>query len=79
VLQRARQGLAQGDFKKAAKDYGTVIRKRYELDQVINDLRVAADHFPSEATLWQLLGDAYMRADRAEEAVEAYNRGMKAA
>jgi cytochrome c-type biogenesis protein CcmH/NrfG len=40
---------------------------------------VAADHFPSEATLWQLLGDAYMRADRAEEAVEAYNRGMKAA
>ena len=79
VLQRARQGLAQGDFKKAAKDYGTVIRKRHELDQVINDLRVAADHFPSEATLWQLLGDAYMRADRAEEAVEAYNRGMKAA
>lgn len=79
VLARARQHLSEGDFGKASKDYSTVIKKKYELDTVISDLRMAADHFPAEAGLWQLLGDAYMRADRLDEAVEAYNRGIQAA
>ena len=79
VLVHGRQHLSQGDFAKASKDYSTVIKKKYELDTVISDLRMAADHFPAEAGLWQLLGDAYIRADRLDEAVEAYNRGIQAA
>jgi tetratricopeptide (TPR) repeat protein len=79
VLARARQHLSHGDFAKASKDYSTVIKKKYELDTVITELRMAAEHFPAEAGLWQLLGDAYMRADRLDEAVEAYNRGIQAA
>ncbi len=78
VLARARQHLSKGDFAKASKDYSTVIKKKYELDTVITELQMAAEHFPSEAGLWQLLGDAYMRAERLEEAVGAYNRGMTA-
>jgi len=79
VLIRARGHLSRGDFAKASKDYSTVIKKKYELDSVITELRMAADHFPAEAGLWQLLGDAYMRADRLDEAVEAYSRGVQAA
>jgi cytochrome c-type biogenesis protein CcmH/NrfG len=78
-LARARQHLSHGDFGKASKDYATVIKKKYELDTVITELRMAAEHFPAEAGLWQLLGDAYMRAERLDEAVDAYNRGMQAA
>jgi hypothetical protein len=79
ALTRARQHLADGEFDKASKDYSTVIKKKYELDTVIDDLRMAAEHFPTEPGLWQLLGDAYMRADRLDEAVDAYNRGIQAA
>ncbi|MCJ7511952.1 MAG: tetratricopeptide repeat protein [Anaerolineales bacterium] len=78
ALARARQHLSKGDFDKASKDYATVIKKKYELETVITELRMAAEHFPSEAGLWQLLGDAYMRAERLDEAVDAYNRGIKA-
>ena len=79
ALTRARQHLADGEFDKASKDYSTVIKKKYELDTVISDLRMAAEHFPTEQALWQLLGDAYMRADRLDEAVDAYNKGIQAA
>jgi outer membrane biosynthesis protein TonB len=78
ALTRARQHLADGEFDKASKDYSTVIKKKYELDTVISDLRMAAEHFPTEPALWQLLGDAYMRADRLDEAVDAYNKGIQA-
>jgi cytochrome c-type biogenesis protein CcmH/NrfG len=76
-LDRARAQLAAGDLAKAAKEYGSVIKRRYELDQVIEELRMAAEHFPREAALWQALGDAYMRDERTTEAIAAYQKGME--
>ena len=76
-LDRARAQLAAGDLAKAAKEYGSVIKRRYELDKVIEELRMAAEHFPREAALWQALGDAYMRDERTTEAIAAYQKGME--
>ncbi len=78
-LERARQALGSGDIDRAVGEYGQLIKARNSLSQVVEDLQAALDQDPESSPLWQLLGDAYMKADRTSEAVKAYNRGMKEA
>jgi tetratricopeptide (TPR) repeat protein len=78
VLEDARQALATGDIASAAKHYGGLIKRREALGQVIEDLRIALERTPDAATLWQVLGDAYMKGDQTAEAIEAYRKGMEA-
>ena len=54
--------------------YQRLVRKGKHLDRIIADLQEALYRFPVEVDLWQLLGDAYMRADRLQEALEAYTK-----
>jgi cytochrome c-type biogenesis protein CcmH/NrfG len=56
-----------------------LIKGRRSLEAVITDLQIALDRSPENATLWQSLGDAYMKADQVSEAIDAYRRGMEAA
>jgi tetratricopeptide (TPR) repeat protein len=76
-LEVARQALAQGDFALAVVQYGGLIKKKRNLESVIGDLRGALDHEPRRPPLWQALGDAYMKANRLPEAIDAYRRGME--
>ena len=76
TLAVARHALASNDLQDAAKQYGTLIRRRSLLDDVMADLTVAVERLPDSPELWQALGDAYMKADRAAEAVEAYRHGL---
>ncbi len=78
VLEESRQALATGDIGSAAKHYAGLIKRREALGQVIEDLRIALERTPDAATLWQLLGDAYMKGDQTAEAIEAYRKGMEA-
>jgi cytochrome c-type biogenesis protein CcmH/NrfG len=68
--------VASDDLQGAAKHYGALIRRRTLLTDVVVDLKVAVDRMPDSPELWQALGDAYMKADRAAEAVEAYRHGL---
>jgi cytochrome c-type biogenesis protein CcmH/NrfG len=54
--------------------YNTLIKKNKNLDDVIADLQAALFNHPVEITLWQTLGDAYMKADRLQEALDAYTK-----
>ncbi len=76
TLSAARQAMASNDLKDAAKHYATLIRRRSLLDDVVADLKLAVERLPDNPELWQALGDAYMKADRAAEAVEAYRHGL---
>jgi tetratricopeptide (TPR) repeat protein len=76
TLAAARQAVASDDLQGAAKHYGALIRRRTLLTDVVVDLKVAVDRMPDSPELWQALGDAYMKADRAAEAVEAYRHGL---
>ncbi len=76
TLAAARQALASNDLKAAGKHYGALIRQRSLLEDVLVDLKVAVDRLPDSPELWQALGDAYMKADKAAEAVEAYRHGL---
>ena len=38
------------------------------------DLRDALYRYPVEVPIWQALGDAYMRANRLQDALDAYTK-----
>ena len=59
--------------------YGDLVKRKESLESVIEDLRIAVDRAPDNAALWQVVGDAYMRDDQTDEAIDAYRKGMDAA
>jgi predicted Zn-dependent protease len=79
ILEGARKALATGDYPKAASNYGTLIKRNFEVQAIAEELRLALDRNPRTPSLWQTLGDAYMKGDRLQDAIEAYRRGMEAA
>jgi len=78
-LQEARHALAVGDYRRAAHGYAAVIKKKYQLTEVTSELELALDRNPKASDLWQALGDAYMKGDRLQEAIDAYERGVAVA
>jgi tetratricopeptide (TPR) repeat protein len=79
ILDHARQALAADDIDQAVTAYRRLIKKKVELERVIEDLRTALERDPMRPDLWQVLGDAYMENDLLTEAIDAYKRGMEAA
>jgi hypothetical protein len=74
ILGQARDDLARGDISGALNTYGKLIKKTRLLDEVIYDLREALYRYPVEVSIWQSLGDAYMRANRLQDALDAYTK-----
>ncbi len=79
LLQGARQALTAGDAGRALSDYKKLIERKQDLDTVISDLEHALERYPNLPTMWQVLGDAYMKSDQLQEAINAYQRGMEVA
>jgi tetratricopeptide (TPR) repeat protein len=74
VLVNAQSALQQGNIAKALGEYAFLIKKGRLLDEVIYDLREALYRFPVDVTIWQTLGDAYMRANRLQDALDSYTK-----
>jgi cytochrome c-type biogenesis protein CcmH/NrfG len=67
--------LLQGNhLEEAMKEYAKLIKKGRLLEEVIHDLREAIYRFPVDIIVWQSLGDAYMRANRLQDALDAYTK-----
>jgi tetratricopeptide (TPR) repeat protein len=73
-LEQARQALHYNKPEDAATHYGYLLQRRALLDEVVADLSAAVRRSPSDATLWQTLGDAYMRNNQLREALDSYRR-----
>lgn len=73
-LEQAREDLAHAKIPDALHAYGTLIRKGKMLEDIIFDLKEALYRFPVEVSIWQTLGDAYMRANRLQDALDAYTK-----
>ncbi len=74
VLGQARGELAGANLNGTLESYGRLIKKGRFLDEVIYDLRDALYRFPVDVNIWQSLGDAYMRANRLQDALDAYTK-----
>ncbi len=70
----AKSELGRGNIAAALDIYGKLIRKGKALEDIIHELRDALYRYPVEVPIWQTLGDAYMRANRLQEALDAYTK-----
>ncbi len=74
VLAQAQLELTRGNVPGALYSYEKLIRKGRMLDEIIFDLREALYRYPVDVSILQALGDAYMRANRLQDALDAYTK-----
>jgi tetratricopeptide (TPR) repeat protein len=74
LLNQAKAELDRGDIPEALMHYGKLIKKGKHLEETITHLSDSLYRYPVEVGIWQALGDAYMRANRLKEALDAYNK-----
>ena len=77
ALTEAQNELTRGNIPGAMESYGKLIKKGKMLDEIIFDLREALYRYPVEVNILQTLGDAYMRANRLQEALDSYTKAEK--
>jgi tetratricopeptide (TPR) repeat protein len=77
LLSAAQSAFKENRLNDAIQAYLKLIKKGRLMDEVIHDLREANYSFPVDIIVWQTLGDAYMRANRLQEALDAYTEAEK--
>jgi competence ComEA-like helix-hairpin-helix protein len=70
----AQTKLNESNIGEAMESYKEIINKGQRLNEIIDDLNKAVEKFPSELSIMQTLGDAYMQANMLQEALEAYTK-----
>jgi tetratricopeptide (TPR) repeat protein len=74
VLAQARSDFSRSNLSGALENYSRLIKKGRLLEDIIYDLREASYRFPVDVDIWQSLGDAYMRSNRLQDALDAYTK-----
>ncbi len=74
LYENSKLELQRGNLIEAAQGYKKLIKKGKMLEEVIFDLREAQYSYPVDVVIWQTLGDAYMRANRLQDALDAYTK-----
>jgi tetratricopeptide (TPR) repeat protein len=74
LYENSQLELQRGNLNEAMQGYGKLIKKGKMLDEIIFDLREALYRHPVDVVIWQTLGDAYMRAQRLQDALDAYTK-----
>ncbi|MGD8402627.1 MAG: helix-hairpin-helix domain-containing protein [Anaerolineales bacterium] len=74
AFTQAQSELTRGEVNSAMESYSKLIKKGKMLDEIIFDLREALYRYPVEVIILQTLGDAYMKANRLQEALDSYTK-----
>ncbi|PKN94451.1 MAG: hypothetical protein CVU44_05035 [Chloroflexi bacterium HGW-Chloroflexi-6] len=74
LLQRSRLLLEKASLESAMTEYSRLIKKGKYMEEIIFDLQEATYRHPVDVIVWQTLGDAYMRNNRLQEALDAYTK-----
>lgn len=75
-LALARAYGEEGEVKEALEHYRRLVKSAALLDEVIADLVGVATERPDDHAILTLLGDAYVKDGRLQEALEAYRKAM---
>jgi competence ComEA-like helix-hairpin-helix protein len=73
-LSLARNAMVVGELSESLGHYQELINEEALLPELIRDLQDALYRFPMEISIWQALGDAYLRNNQTQEALDAYIR-----
>jgi len=73
-LYNAQAALNGQDIDAALDHYNRLINRGEALEETIHDLRDAIYRYPVDVNIWQSLGDAYMRSNQLQEALDAYTK-----
>jgi tetratricopeptide (TPR) repeat protein len=74
TLNNAREVLDSGDIGEAVGHYNQLIKDEQFIDEVVEDLQKAIDRHPMEIELYQALGDALMRKNQLQDALDIYTK-----
>jgi tetratricopeptide (TPR) repeat protein len=72
ILRKAHNAMLSGNVESTLAYYEQLIKQEQRLVEVIHDLHEALSHYPMDANIWAALGDAYMRNNQLQEALDAY-------
>ncbi len=73
-INDARGLLDKGSLDDAMSSYTKLIKKGKLLEEVLEDLNEIVYRHPVDVIVWQTMGDAYMRSNRLQEALDAYTK-----
>ncbi len=74
MILQAQNALGKGQIDFALSAYQHLIDHDQKLDETIHDLRDALYRFPVDSVIWQTLGDAYMRNNQVQDALDAFTK-----
>jgi tetratricopeptide (TPR) repeat protein len=73
-INSAREYIDKGSLNEAMAEYSKLIKRNKLLEESIYDLQEIVYRYPVDVIVWQTLGDAYMRSNRLQEALDAYTK-----
>ncbi len=74
LLAQARSALDDNQVEAAVETYTQLIQSGANLDEVTQDLKTALFRYPMQIELYQALGDAYLKTDRLQEALDTFTK-----
>jgi len=74
LLAQAQTDMLNGNINQALSGYSQLIEQGQYLDEIVHDLRDSLYRYPVEIAIWQTLGDAYIRSNHIQEALDAYTK-----
>jgi len=74
-LEDGKFALQRGNIDNAVSIFNGFIKSKESIDEIIIELQTALDHnYPINISLWQTLGDAYLRKNQLKNALDAYSK-----
>ncbi len=74
LLAQAQADLRNGNTASATNIFGQLIENGENLDEIIQTVQESLYRYPVDISLWQTLGDAYIRSNQIQEALDAYTK-----
>jgi tetratricopeptide (TPR) repeat protein len=71
-LLKARESISRGDLISGLRKYIKLVNSNKSLDQVSSDLKDIVKKNPKNYLAWQTYGDARLRSNKIQEALDAY-------
>jgi cytochrome c-type biogenesis protein CcmH/NrfG len=73
-MVKAKEAVQSGDIESAIKQFNAIIKKGKLLEEAIEEIKEALRRHPVNVELWQVLGDAYMKENNLQEALDAFSK-----